>query len=205
MERRQCPLPTSYSYPSCGAINVVGFQKNLIFHFPDDTWNLNQYMKTALISIVATNISAGSWVSRIVSRLKSKLSFLHQLYVAELYINIYPPIRSMLQKKPFLLLRLHRSLQYCSELTKAWNCYDLPYTTELKAWLCRRISHIWGCVLMAYSANLLAEYKWNANATTIVVAKHISVTVYGYTVTVYGFLILRFTGFRDFSRLPRTS
>ena len=29
------------------------------------------------------------------------------------------------------------------------------------------------------------------------------VTVYGYTV--YGFRILRFTGFRDFSRLPRIS
>ena len=58
---------------------------------------------------------------------------------------------------------------------------------------------------MAYSENLLAKCKWNADATTIVVAKHISVTVYGYTVTVYGFLILRFTGFRDFSRLPRTS
>jgi hypothetical protein len=31
------------------------------------------------------------------------------------------------------------------------------------------------------------------------------VTVYGYTVTIYGFLALRFTGFRVFSRLPRIS
>jgi hypothetical protein len=31
------------------------------------------------------------------------------------------------------------------------------------------------------------------------------VTVYGYTVTVYGSLTLRFTGSRDFSRLPRIS
>jgi hypothetical protein len=31
------------------------------------------------------------------------------------------------------------------------------------------------------------------------------VTVYGYTVTIYGFLTLRFTGFMVFSRLPRIS
>ena len=39
-----------------------------------------------------------------------------------------------------------------------------------KACLCPRLSYIWGCVLMAYSANLMAENKWNADATTIIVS-----------------------------------
>ena len=39
----------------------------------------------------------------------------------------------------------------------------------------------------------------------VIIFGNTPVTVYGYTVTVYGFLILRFTGFRDFFRLPRTS
>ena len=41
---------------------------------------------------------------------------------------------------------------------------------RLKACLCPRLSYIWGCVLMAYSANLMAENKWNADATTIIVS-----------------------------------
>lgn len=42
---------------------------------------------------------------------------------------------------------------------------------RLKACRCPRLSYIWGCVLMAYSANLLAENKWNADATTIIVSQ----------------------------------
>jgi hypothetical protein len=42
---------------------------------------------------------------------------------------------------------------------------------RLKACLCPRLSYIWGCVLMAYSANLMAENKWNADATTIIVSQ----------------------------------
>ena len=41
---------------------------------------------------------------------------------------------------------------------------------RLKACLCPRLSYIWGCVLMAYSANLSAENKWNADATTIIIS-----------------------------------
>lgn len=41
---------------------------------------------------------------------------------------------------------------------------------RLKACRCPRLSYIWGCVLMAYSANLSAENKWNADATTIIVS-----------------------------------
>ena len=40
---------------------------------------------------------------------------------------------------------------------------------RLKALRCPRLSYIWGCVCMAYSASLFAENKWNAGATTIVV------------------------------------
>ena len=42
---------------------------------------------------------------------------------------------------------------------------------RLKACRCPRLSYIWGCVCMAYSADLLAEHKWNADATTIVVSE----------------------------------
>ena len=42
---------------------------------------------------------------------------------------------------------------------------------RLKSCLCPRLSYIWGCVLMAYSAGLLAEQKWNADATTIIVSQ----------------------------------
>ena len=42
---------------------------------------------------------------------------------------------------------------------------------RLKACLCPRLSYIWGWVLMAYSANLMAENKWNADATTIIVSQ----------------------------------
>ena len=42
---------------------------------------------------------------------------------------------------------------------------------RLKACRCPRISYIWGCVCMAYSANLRGENKWNADATTIVVSE----------------------------------
>ena len=40
----------------------------------------------------------------------------------------------------------------------------------MKACKCPRLSYIWGCVLMAYSATLYAENKWNADATTIIVS-----------------------------------
>jgi hypothetical protein len=42
---------------------------------------------------------------------------------------------------------------------------------RLKACRCPRISYIWGCVCLAYSANLVAEKKWNADATTIIVSE----------------------------------
>ena len=42
---------------------------------------------------------------------------------------------------------------------------------RLKACSCPRISYIWGCVCMAYSAHLHAECKWNADATTIIVSE----------------------------------
>jgi hypothetical protein len=42
---------------------------------------------------------------------------------------------------------------------------------RLKACRCPRISYIWGCVCMAYSAHLHAECKWNADATTIIVSE----------------------------------
>jgi hypothetical protein len=42
---------------------------------------------------------------------------------------------------------------------------------RLKACRCPRPSYIWGCVLMAYSANLKAENKWNADATTIIISE----------------------------------
>ena len=42
---------------------------------------------------------------------------------------------------------------------------------RLKSCPCPRLSYIWGCVLMAYSAGLLAEHKWNADATTIIVSQ----------------------------------
>ena len=42
---------------------------------------------------------------------------------------------------------------------------------RLKPCRCPRLSYIWGCVLMAYSANLMAENKWNADATTIIVSQ----------------------------------
>ena len=40
-----------------------------------------------------------------------------------------------------------------------------------KSCLCPRLSYIWGCVLMAYSSSLLAQNKWNADATTIIVSQ----------------------------------
>lgn len=40
-----------------------------------------------------------------------------------------------------------------------------------RACRCPRISYIWGCVCMAYSSNLRAEQKWNADATTIVISE----------------------------------
>jgi hypothetical protein len=42
---------------------------------------------------------------------------------------------------------------------------------RLKACRCPRISYIWGCVCLANSANLVAEKKWNADATTIIVSE----------------------------------
>ena len=42
---------------------------------------------------------------------------------------------------------------------------------RLKACRCPRLSYIWGCVLKAYSANLTAENKWNADVTTIIVSQ----------------------------------
>ena len=42
---------------------------------------------------------------------------------------------------------------------------------RLKALRCPRLSYIWGCVCMAYSASLRGENKWNADATTIVVSE----------------------------------
>lgn len=42
---------------------------------------------------------------------------------------------------------------------------------RLKSLRCPRISYIWGCVCMAYSASLCGENKWNADATTIVVSE----------------------------------
>jgi hypothetical protein len=42
---------------------------------------------------------------------------------------------------------------------------------RLKALRCPRISYVWGCVCMAYSANLRGENKWNADATTIIVSE----------------------------------
>ena len=41
---------------------------------------------------------------------------------------------------------------------------------RMKACKCPRLTYIWGCVLMAYSATLYAENKWNADATTIIVS-----------------------------------
>jgi hypothetical protein len=41
----------------------------------------------------------------------------------------------------------------------------------LKALRCARLSYIWGCVCMAYSASLRGENKWNADATTIGVSE----------------------------------
>lgn len=43
-----------------------------------------------------------------------------------------------------------------------------------KACECIRISYIWGCLLLAYSGHLLAEQKWNADATTIIVSESLS-------------------------------
>jgi transposase len=43
-----------------------------------------------------------------------------------------------------------------------------------KACECIRLSYIWGCLLLAYSGHLLAEHKWNADATTIVVSETLS-------------------------------
>jgi hypothetical protein len=40
---------------------------------------------------------------------------------------------------------------------------------RLKALRCPRLSYIWGCVCMAYSASLRGENKWDADVTTIVV------------------------------------
>ena len=40
-----------------------------------------------------------------------------------------------------------------------------------KACECIRLSYIWGCPLLAYSGHLLAEHKWNADATTIVISE----------------------------------
>lgn len=43
-----------------------------------------------------------------------------------------------------------------------------------KACECIRTSYIWGCLLLAYSGNLGPEYKWNADATTIIVGESLS-------------------------------
>ena len=43
-----------------------------------------------------------------------------------------------------------------------------------KACECIRLSYIWGCLLLAYSGHLLAEHKWNADATTIVVSESLT-------------------------------
>jgi hypothetical protein len=44
---------------------------------------------------------------------------------------------------------------------------------RLKSCLCPRLSYnIWGYVLMAYSAALMAENKWNADATTMTPVRH---------------------------------
>jgi hypothetical protein len=43
-----------------------------------------------------------------------------------------------------------------------------------KACECIRLSYIWGCLLLAYSGRLLAEHKWNADATTIVVSESLT-------------------------------
>lgn len=43
-----------------------------------------------------------------------------------------------------------------------------------KACECIRLSYIWGCLLLAYSGYLLAEHKWNADATTIVVSESLT-------------------------------
>lgn len=43
-----------------------------------------------------------------------------------------------------------------------------------KACECIRTSYIWGCLLLAYSGHLRAEYKWNADATTIVVSESLT-------------------------------
>lgn len=37
-----------------------------------------------------------------------------------------------------------------------------------------RLSYIWGCLLLAYSGHLLAEHKWNADATTIAVSESLT-------------------------------
>ena len=42
---------------------------------------------------------------------------------------------------------------------------------RLKALRCPRLSYIWGCVCMAYSASLRGENKWNADTTTRVVSE----------------------------------
>jgi hypothetical protein len=42
---------------------------------------------------------------------------------------------------------------------------------RLKALRCPRLSYIWGCVCIAYSASIRGENKWNADATTIVVTE----------------------------------
>ena len=43
-----------------------------------------------------------------------------------------------------------------------------------KACECIRVSYIWGCLLLAYSGHLLAERKWNADATTILVSESLT-------------------------------
>lgn len=43
-----------------------------------------------------------------------------------------------------------------------------------KACECIRISYIWGCLLLAYCSHLLAEQKWNADATTIIVSESLT-------------------------------
>jgi hypothetical protein len=43
-----------------------------------------------------------------------------------------------------------------------------------KACECIRISYIWGCLLLAYCGHLLAEQKWNADATTIIVSESLT-------------------------------
>ena len=39
---------------------------------------------------------------------------------------------------------------------------------------CIRTSYVWGCLLLAYSGNLPAENKWNADATTIIVSENLT-------------------------------